>query len=75
MDTLMTIKEMESKFESEWILIQDPDTNEKLNVLGGNVIHHCKDRDEVYRKATSLRPKRSAVIYAGKIPEDTAIVL
>jgi len=75
MDKAMTIEEIESQFDSEWVLIEDPRTDEALNVLGGNVLHHSKDRDEVYRKAVSLRPKRSAVVYTGEIPEGTAVVL
>ena len=75
MNEEMTIAEIESQFESEWVLIQDPRTDEGLNVLAGKVLYHSKDRDEVYRKAVSLRPKRSAVIYTGEIPEETAVVL
>jgi len=71
----MTIEEIESQFDSEWVLIEDPKTDEGLKVLRGKVLHHSKDRDEVYRKAVSLRPKRSALIYTGEIPEDTAVVL
>ena len=71
----MTLEEIESQFDSEWVLIEDPITDEALNLLGGKVLHHSKDRDEVYRKAVSLRPRRSAMIYTGEIPEDTAIVL
>jgi hypothetical protein len=36
---------------------------------------HSKDRDEVYRQAMAMRPKRFAVLYTGTIPEGTAIVL
>ncbi len=75
MDKEMTIEEIESQFDSEWVLIEDPKTDEGLKVLGGRVLHHSKDRDEVYRKAVSLRLKRSALIYTGEIPEDTAVVL
>ena len=75
MNEEMTIEEIESRFDSEWVLIEDPRTDDALNVLGGTVLHHSMDRDEVYRKAVSLRPKRSAVVYTGEIPEDTAVVL
>ncbi len=75
MNEEMTIAEIESQFESEWVLIQDPRTDEGLNVLAGRVLYHSKDRDEVYREAVSLRPKRSAVVYTGEIPEETAVVL
>ncbi len=75
MEQEMTIREIESRFESEWILVEDPRTNEELEVLSGKLRHHSKDRDEVYRKAVAIRPKRCAILYTGEIPEDTAVVL
>ena len=71
----MTLTEIKSEFDSEWVLVGDPMTDEALNVLAGRVLHHSKDRDEVYRKAVSLRPRRSAIVYTGQIPEGTAVVL
>lgn len=71
----MTIAEIEAEFNSEWVLINEPQTNRNLEVIKGEVVWHSHDRDEVYRKAVSLRPKRSAIIYTGDIPEGTAIVL
>jgi len=67
--------QIESRFDSEWVLVEDPRTNEALEVLGGKVLHHSKDRDEVYRRAVALRPGRCAVLYTGEMPEATAIVL
>jgi hypothetical protein len=75
MNEILTIAEIEAKFISEWVLVEDPQTNEALEVLRGKVRYHSKDRDEIYRKAVNLRPKRFAMIYTGTLPEDTAIVL
>ena len=75
MDTEMTIEEIESQFESEWVLLEEPRTDEALKVLAGKVLFHSKDRDEVYRRVVALRPKRSAIVYTGQIPEETAVVL
>jgi hypothetical protein len=75
MEKELTIEEIESQFDSEWVLVEDPQTNEALEVLSGKVIYHSTDRDEVYRKAISLRPKRCAVLFTGEIPEGTAVVL
>jgi uncharacterized pyridoxal phosphate-containing UPF0001 family protein len=72
---LMTLQEMEREFDSEWILVGDPQTNESLEVVKGTVLCHSKDREEVYRAAVKLRPKRSAILYTGRMPPDTAIVL
>lgn len=75
MDDVMTVEEIESQFESEWVLVEDPEVNESLEVQSGIVRYHSKDRDEVYRKAVALRPKRFAMLYTGTLPDDMAIVL
>jgi hypothetical protein len=75
MDEVLTIAEIEGKFESEWVLIEDPSTDDCLEVRGGTVRCHGKDRDEVYRRAVQIRPKRFAIVYTGTMPGDTAIVL
>ena len=74
MDRVLTLKQIEERFESEWVLVE-AETNDALEVQRGKVLWHGKDRDQVYRKAVELRPKRFAMLYTGKIPEDTAIVL
>ena len=72
---LMSVTEIRSRFESEWVLIKDPELTQHLEVKGGKVLWHSKDRDEVYRKVVELRPKGFAMLYTGKMPKDTAIVL
>ena len=75
MDELLTVAEIQSKFPGEWVLVEDPQTDESSEVQGGKVRCHSNDRDEVYRKAVELRPRRFAVLYNGSIPEDAAVVL
>jgi hypothetical protein len=75
MDSVLTIAEIEERFQSEWVLVEDPQTNEALEVQSGKVVCHSNERDEVYRRAVALRPKRFAVLYTGTIPKDAAIVL
>lgn len=75
MDDLLSIAQIQAQFSSEWILIEDPQVNDALEVQSGKVRWHSKDREEVYRQAVTLRPKRFAVLYTGRMPEDTAIVL
>jgi hypothetical protein len=75
MDQILTVTEIETQFDSEWVLVENPQTNEALEVERGKVLYHSKDRDEVYRKAISYHPKRFAVLYTGAMPQDTAIAL
>jgi hypothetical protein len=76
MNEVMTIAEINERFPSEWVLLNDPQTNENLEVLGGTVICHSRNEEEVHRKAMELpAPKRIAVFYTGPTPEDEVFVL
>jgi len=75
MDQSLSIAEIEKQFDSEWVLIEDPQTDDALAVQGGTERCHSKDRDEVYRRAIEIHPKRFAIVYTGKMPRDTAIIL
>ena len=75
MDDILTMAQIEAQFASEWVLVEAPRTNDALEVQSGKVLWHSKDREEVYRQAVALRSKRFAILYTGKMPEDTAIIL
>ncbi len=75
MSEVMSLAEIQARFESEWVLLEDPETSESLEVTRGKVLWHSKDRDEVYRKARELRPKHSAILYTGRLPKEAAVVL
>jgi hypothetical protein len=75
MAEVLTIDEIENRFDSEWVLLEDPEVDESQRVIGGKVLCHSKDRDEVYRKAIELRPRHSATIYTGELPADAVVIL
>ena len=67
--------EMKTRYPDEWVLVGDPQTDENLQVLGGKVLWHSNDRDELYRKAIELRPLSSAILCFAQTPDDIEIVL
>ena len=75
MSEILSIDEIKSRFDAQWVLVEDPQLDEALQVLAGRVVFHSKDRDEVYQKAVELRLQHSAFLYTGEIPEGTAVVL
>jgi len=74
-DEVMTVSEIEEKFDNEWILVEDPEFNQNNEVVRGKVLWHSKNRDEMYAKAMELRPKRSASLYTGPVPDEIFINL
>ena len=75
MGEVMTIMDIQTAFDSEWVLLEDPETAPNLEIKGGKVLWHSKDRDELYRRALELRPKHAAILYTGQLPEGTAVLL
>ena len=75
MREILSFSEIKERFDSEWVLIGDPETDDDLNVKEGVVLWHSKDRDEVYRKAREIHPNHSAILYTGKLPDNVAVVL
>jgi hypothetical protein len=75
MTEVMTIADIEARFDSEWVLLGEPVTDEELHVLSGRVLAHSRDRDEVDRSLLTLRPHRYATWYTGRLPDDMVVVL
>lgn len=75
MDEILPIEEIEKQFDSEWVLIADPQHDEFTQLRAGRVIFHSPDRDEVYQKAVELRLPHIAVRYFGPRPEHVVLGL
>ena len=75
MTEILSLAEIHNRFEAEWILLEDPETTESLEVKSGKVLWHSEDRDEVYRKARELQPEHSAVLFTGKLPKEMVVVI
>jgi hypothetical protein len=75
MNEVLSLSEIKGRYDSEWVLVADPQTDDGLNIKQGTVLWHSKDRDEVYRKAREIHPRHCAILYTGKLPDDVAVVL
>ena len=74
MNQSMTLDEMKAHYDSEWVLVEDPELDEDLEVKRGTVLHHSKSRSEVYRKALELRPRRPAFVFTGRVPAEGKVL-
>jgi len=72
---LMTLQEIKSEYTSEWVLIENPEVDENLNITKGYVIFHSKDRNEIYKKASDLKIQESAILYTGKLEKNSVVLL
>ncbi len=75
MKTVLTMKQLESRYSGEWILLLNPVQNKDFEIVRGELVRHSKDRSEIYRQALKLQAAHTAVLYVGKLPEDMVAVL
>lgn len=75
MSEILTMAEIKARYAPDWVLIGEPQTDESQQLLGGKVLFHSPDRDEVYEKAIELRPGYFAFRFLGEVPEDMVFVL
>ena len=66
----MTIEEIEARYPSHWILIDEPEMNEVMQVVSGVVVAAGDDCDGLWAKAGGYQPKRSALHCTRKMPKD-----
>ena len=75
MNEVLTLDEIKARYPSEYVLLEDPQTNPNHEVLGGRVLWHSTDQQEVYRKGIEMRPRRFAFVFTGELPDDIVYIL
>ncbi len=75
MSEILSMEEIEKRYAPEWVLINNPRTDENFRVVGGEVVFTGKNSDDLYRKASEMDLKDIAVFYLGTWPEDVALLL
>ena len=71
MNEVLQMTEIEKQFDSEWVLLAEPETDEQLNVLSGKVLYHHRDRLTFDQEVSKfMHPAESSrVIYVGETEE------
>ncbi len=66
MSEILTMEEIEKKYDGEWVLIEDVEANEHLEVIRGKVAYHGKDKNELHRRAKKSESSYITTRYLGK---------
>lgn len=75
MSEILTLKEIEEKYDSQWVLIGDVQTNERYELLGGKVLYHGDSREEAYEKVDEFNPRFFAVRWIGEVKSESIFIL
>jgi len=75
MDDYLTLDEIEARYSPDWVLIDEPKTDELQQLLGGRVVDRGQDRDVLYRRAKELGLHHVAVRKLGPWLEEMVLLL
>ena len=66
MSEILTMEEIERNFDGEWVLTENVETNEKIEVVRGKVVFHGKDKEARNEKAMKLKSDHLATLNIGR---------
>jgi len=69
MDEILTVAELRSRYQGEWVLLTDLELDEHRRVRAGRVVAHDTDREKVYSAGFSVAPPRHLAALCFKEPE------
>lgn len=72
---ILTLEEIFNRYQDEWVLIVEPELDEDLNVICGEVIAHSPDRDELYSKLGLREGRSCAIEYTGSTENDVVVLI
>ena len=75
MDEYLSLAEIEARYAPDWVLIDEPKTDEIQQLLGGRVIERSTSRSELYRRAKELGLHHIAVLKLGPVRSDLVYML
>jgi hypothetical protein len=75
MSEYLTMEEIKKRFPDEWVLLEDPEKDNTLKVLGGILVEHGEDDKEILGRAKLRPPKNFAFFYTGEPDPDVAYLL
>ena len=75
MDDYLTIEEIEARYAPDWVLIDEPKSDELQRLLGGRVVDHSNNRADLFRKAKELGLHHIAVLKLGPLRTDLVYML
>ena len=71
---ILTMKQIERRYNGEWVLIVNPVVDKLMRVVRGELAYHSKKRDEVDRVALERRDQHVALLHIGPPPKDLTVV-
>ncbi|MGK7944950.1 MAG: hypothetical protein AB4058_10830 [Microcystaceae cyanobacterium] len=71
---LLSLKEIKEKYPNQWVLVINPELDDNLEIIRGEVVANCPTKEELYQKLHLRQGQSSAIEYTGNC-DDTVVLI
>jgi hypothetical protein len=75
MEDIISLAEMQRRYDGEWVLIVNASLDQNLEVISGKVVAHSIDVESIYRALALTKGVEASIEYIGQVPDDFAAIL
>jgi hypothetical protein len=73
--SILTKQQIIDQFPDEWVLIDEPEFDDALEVTCGRVAFHSGNKNDIYKADRSLQLKKAAYLFTGNVGINKTYVL
>lgn len=70
----MRWEEIRREYPEQWVLIEDRELDDQLNVVQGEVIAHLPSKEETYSWLLEIKGGNIAIEHTGALPKELAVI-
>ena len=70
---ILTLAEIKAKYPDQWVLVIEPDFDEDLEIIRGEVVYNTPDKEDLYEHLYLSNHRSFALEYTGE--SDQAVCL
>ena len=75
-DEVLTWEEIERRFDGEWVVLDEPEVTDQLDIVRGRLVYHGDDKEEAEDTVHERGLRDYAIMFLGDpIPPGTIAIL
>ncbi|MDJ0580098.1 hypothetical protein [Crocosphaera sp.] len=72
--TILSLEEIREQYPNQWVLVVNPELDDNLEIIQGEVIANCPTKEELYEKLHLSKDRSSAIEYTGTYDDNLVLI-
>jgi hypothetical protein len=71
---ILTLEQIRQQYPQQWVLIADPELDENLEVIRGEIVFTTPNKEELYQHLSLCKNRNSALEYTGECNDAVVLI-